>query len=49
MLRTAHSPAQIRKQIREGSGKMRPFSEKRLNKEDMESLLAFLASINAVK
>lgn len=44
-----HSPAQLRKQIREGSGKMRPFSEKRLSNEDMETLLAWLASVNAVK
>lgn len=44
-----HEPAKLRQQIREGSGKMRPFSEKRLSNEDMESLLAYLASINAVK
>ena len=44
-----HSPARIRQQVREGSGKMRPFSEKRLSNEDMESLLAWLASVNAVK
>jgi len=44
-----HTAAQVRKQIREGSGKMRPFSEKRLSNEDMETLLAWLASVNAVK
>jgi mono/diheme cytochrome c family protein len=44
-----HTPPQIRKQIREGSGRMKPFSEKRLTKEDVEAVLAFLASINAVK
>jgi mono/diheme cytochrome c family protein len=44
-----HSPARIRQQIREGSGKMRPFSEARLSNEDMESILAWLASVNAVK
>ena len=44
-----HSPAQLRKQIREGSGKMRPFSEKRLSNDDMEAILAWLASVNAVK
>ena len=44
-----HTPARIRKQIREGSGKMRPFPEKRLSNEDMESLLAWLATVNAVK
>ena len=44
-----HTPARIRQQIREGSGKMRPFSEARLSAEDVESILAFLASIHAVK
>jgi cytochrome c553 len=44
-----HTAAYIRKQIREGSGKMRPFSEKRLSNDDMEALLAWLASVNAVK
>ena len=44
-----HAPAEIRKQVREGSGRMRPFSEKRLSKDDLEALLAYLASINAVK
>lgn len=45
----AHTPAQLRQQIREGSGKMRPIPEKRLSGEDMETVLAYLASINAVK
>jgi cytochrome c5 len=45
----AHTPAQLRQQIREGSGKMRPIPEKRLSAEDMESVLAYLATINAVK
>ena len=45
----AHSPARLRQQIREGSGKMRPFSEKRLSNDDMEAILAWLASVNAVK
>jgi mono/diheme cytochrome c family protein len=45
----AHSPAQIRKQIREGSGRMKPFPEKRLSDDDLEHILAYLASINAVK
>jgi mono/diheme cytochrome c family protein len=49
LIETPHTPARIRQQVREGSGKMRPFSEKRLSSEDMESLLAFLASVNAVK
>jgi hypothetical protein len=44
-----HSPADLRRQVREGSGKMRPFPEKRINSEDLEALLAYLASINAVK
>lgn len=44
-----HAPARVRQQVREGSGKMRPFSEKRLNGDDMEALLAYLQSINAVK
>ena len=44
-----HPPAQIRKQVREGSGKMRPFSEKRLDNGDLEAILAYLESINAVK
>ena len=44
-----HTPARIRQQVREGSGKMRPFSEKRVSNEDLEALLAYLASINAVK
>jgi mono/diheme cytochrome c family protein len=49
LIATPHTPARIRQQIREGSGKMRPFSEARLNKQDMESVLAWLASVNAVK
>jgi mono/diheme cytochrome c family protein len=49
LIESPHTPAQLRQQIREGSGKMRPFSEARLKKEDMESILAWLASANAVK
>jgi cytochrome c5 len=44
-----HTPARLRQQIREGSGKMRPFKEKRLSNADMELILAWLASVNAVK
>ena len=44
-----HTPAMLRQQIREGSGRMRPFSEGRISDEDLEALLAYLASINAVK
>lgn len=43
------TPAMMRKQIREGSGKMRPIPAKRLSDEDMEAVLAYLASINAIK
>ena len=49
LIATPHTPAKLRQQIREGGGKMRPFSEKRLSNEDMESILAWLASVNAVK
>ena len=48
LIATPHTPARIRQQIREGSGKMRPFPEKRVSNEDMEAILAYLASINAV-
>ena len=44
-----HTPARIRQQIREGSGRMRPFSAKRVSDEDVEAILAFLASVKAVK
>lgn len=44
-----HTPARLRQQVREGSGKMRPFSEKRISNEDLEALLAYLQTINAVK
>lgn len=44
-----HAPSRIRQQIREGSGKMRPFSEARLSNQDMEAILAWLGSVNAVK
>jgi mono/diheme cytochrome c family protein len=49
LLEDPHSPAQLRQQIREGSGKMRPFNEARLKKDDLEAILAWLASVNAVK
>jgi mono/diheme cytochrome c family protein len=45
----AHTPARLRQQIREGSGRMKPFPEKRLSDEDLEAVLAYLATINAVK
>jgi mono/diheme cytochrome c family protein len=35
-----HVAAQLRQQIREGSGKMKPFPEKRVSKDDLEALLA---------
>jgi mono/diheme cytochrome c family protein len=44
-----HTAAQIRKQVREGSGKMRPFSSARLSDADLENVLAWLASVNAAK
>jgi mono/diheme cytochrome c family protein len=49
LIATPHTPDHIRKQIREGGGKMRPFSEARLKNDDMEAVLAYLASVNAVK
>lgn len=49
LIETPHTPPRIRQQIREGSGKMRPFSEKRLSNEDVEAILAYLDSIKAVK
>jgi mono/diheme cytochrome c family protein len=49
LIAAPHTPARLRKQIREGGGKMRPFSEQRLSKDDMEAILAWLASVNAVK
>lgn len=42
-------PAALRKQVREGSGKMRPFSTGRISDDDLEALLAYLATINAVR
>jgi mono/diheme cytochrome c family protein len=44
-----HEPARLRQQIREGSGKMKPFPEKRVSKDDLEALLAYLDSLGAVK
>lgn len=44
-----HTPARLRQQIREGSGRMKPFPETRLADDEMEAILAYLASINAVK
>jgi cytochrome c5 len=49
LIETPHTPARIRQQIREGSGKMPPFTEKKLSNDDVEALLAYLATINAVK
>ena len=43
-----HSPARVRQQIREGSAQMRPFSAARLSDADMETILAYMASIGAV-
>ncbi|MDD9945842.1 MAG: cytochrome c [Myxococcales bacterium] len=44
-----HAVARVRQQIREGSGKMRPFSAGRLSDEDMEHLLAYLNTLGAVE
>lgn len=49
LIAKAHTPARIRQQIREGSGKMRPFKETRLSSANVELILAWLASVNAVK
>ena len=49
LIATPHSAPHVRKQIREGSGKMRPFPERRLKNDDMEAIIAWLASVNAVK
>lgn len=49
LIEEPHSPARLRQQIREGSGKMRPFSAGRLSDQDMEHLLAYLATLGAVK
>lgn len=35
-----NTPAALRKQIREGSGRMRPFSTKRLSDQQVEDMLA---------
>lgn len=43
-----HPPATLRQQVREGSGKMRPFSEARLSPADLEAILAYMDSIGAV-
>ena len=43
-----HTPARLRQQVREGSGRMKPVPEKRLGPEELEALLAYLDSIGAV-
>lgn len=42
------TPAHMRQQIREGSGGMPAIGPSRLSDEDMESMLAYLVTINAV-
>ncbi|MGD8858880.1 MAG: cytochrome c [Myxococcales bacterium] len=44
-----HSPARLRQQVREGSGRMRPFSTNRLGDDQLEQILAYMASIGAVE
>lgn len=41
-------PARVRQQIREGSGRMPPIREARVSADDMEAVLAYLATIGAV-
>lgn len=43
-----HPPARLRQQIREGSAQMRPFPATRLSDADMETILAYMATIGAV-
>lgn len=40
--------ARVRQQIREGSGRMPPIRETRVSAEDMEAVLAYLATIGGV-
>jgi mono/diheme cytochrome c family protein len=49
LIATPHTASKLRQQVREGSGKMRPFPEKRLKKDDLEAIVAWLQSVNAVK
>jgi mono/diheme cytochrome c family protein len=44
-----HSAGRIRQQIREGAAQMRPFSAGRLSDADMETILAYMATIGAVE
>jgi mono/diheme cytochrome c family protein len=41
-------PARVRQQIREGSGRMPPIRDTRVSAEDMEAVLAYLATIGGV-
>lgn len=49
LIENTNTPASIRQQIREGSGRMRPFSAKRLSDQQVEDILAWMSTINAVK
>ena len=42
-------PAAMRRQIREGEGRMPAISESRLSAEDLEALLAYMVTIGAVQ
>ncbi|MCA9605195.1 MAG: cytochrome c [Myxococcales bacterium] len=42
------SAARVRQQIREGSGRMPPIREARVSADDMEAILAYLATIGGV-
>jgi mono/diheme cytochrome c family protein len=44
----AEPSAQMTKQIREGSGRMKPIGEDKLPEAEMKGLLVYLASIDAV-
>jgi mono/diheme cytochrome c family protein len=45
----AWTPARMRRQIREGSGRMPAIRESRLSAADLEAVLAYLQSIGAVE
>ena len=43
------TPAKLRQQVREGSGRMKPVAAGRLSDQDLEAVLAWLGTIGAVK
>lgn len=44
----AHSAAMVRMTVREGDGQMPPLSAAQLSDEDLEAILAYMASVHAV-